>query len=181
MNTTIWTPTLAWLAAAGAALALALAGPSETNLMGRLPTLTVQRLDQQRVTQPPQLTATRTLALVAFHREHRVEIDSWVKGLRLDQDKSIAWIKMPVLRDPGTEEARQAVENNLFARHADRASKMVPVFTDREAFIRAAGISSAKHASVLVLDRSGQVLARVEGPYNEDKARALRETLLAAR
>ncbi len=63
MNTTIWTPTLAWLAAAGAALALALAGPSETNLMGRLPTLTVQRLDQQRVTQPPQLTATRTLAL----------------------------------------------------------------------------------------------------------------------
>ncbi len=58
---------------------------------------------------------------------------------------------------------------------------MVPVFTDREAFIRAAGISSAKHASVLVLDRSGQVLARVEGPYNEDKARALRETLLAAR
>jgi hypothetical protein len=179
MRTTIWTPTLAWLAAAGAALALAVAAPSETHLMGRLPALTMQKVDQQRIVRPPELTAARTLALVAFHREHRSEIDSWIQGLRLHQDTSITWFKMPVLRDPGTEQERQAIENNLLARYPEKASRLVPVFTDREAFIRAAGLSGAKHASVLVLDREGKVLARVEGRFNEDKARALRETLLA--
>jgi len=55
----------------------------------------------------------------------------------------------------------------------------VKIGTSREAFIRAAGLSGAGHASVLVLDRHGKVLARAEGGYDGDKAAALRETLLA--
>ena len=88
---------------------------------------------------------------------------------------------MPVLNDPGDAEQRTAIENRLLARHpgeADR-SRLVPVFTNREAFVRAAGISGTEHASILVLNRDGKVLARVEGHYDEDKAQALRETLLA--
>ena len=49
MNRTIWTPTLAWLGAAAGALALAIATPGVSNLLGRLPTLTAKRLDQQLV------------------------------------------------------------------------------------------------------------------------------------
>jgi len=178
---TIWAPTLAWLAAVTVALMFAMAGPDESNMLGRLPTLTVQRLDQQRVVLPRGLTADRTLALVAFDRKHRSEIDSWIKGLRLEHDSRIAWFKMPILDDPGSEDARKAIENNLLARlGSDGArSRLVPVFTNREAFARAAGLSGARHASVLVLNRDGKVLARAEGPFDEGKAQALRETLLA--
>lgn len=177
MTTTIWTPTLAWLGAAGAALALASAGPNESSVMGQLPGFTVQRIDQQRVVRPPELTADRTLVLVAFDAGHRGEIDSWVRGLRLTDDPSIAWFKMPVLRDPGSEAERQTIENNLLARYADKRARLVPIFSDRQAFVRAAGLSSAKHASVLILDRDGKVLARAEGAFDQDKALALRETL----
>jgi len=52
------------------------------------------------------------------------------------------------------------------------------VFTNREAFARAAGVSGTEHAAALVLDRTGRVLARAEGAYDADKARALRETLV---
>jgi len=181
MRRTIWTPTLAWLAAVTAALALALAAPSETNVMGKLPDITIKRLDQQRIVLPHGLPADRTLALVAFDHEHSGEIQSWIRGLRLNQDSSISWIKMPVLEDPGSEQARLAIENNLLARYRGKAARarLVPVFTNREAFVRAAGLSSARHASVLVLDREGKVLARAEGPFDEAKAQALRETLLA--
>ena len=82
----IWTPTLAWLAAVSAALVFAIAGPNESNVMGRLPTLTVKRLDQQRIVLPRGLTADRTLALVAYSKAQREEIESWIQGLRLDQD-----------------------------------------------------------------------------------------------
>lgn len=180
MTRTMWTPTLAWLAAATAALVLALAAPNESNLLGQLPTLTVKRLDQQRNVLQQGLPAQRTLALVAFQPGQRDEIRSWIRGLGLNQDPSIAWFKMPVLNDPGTERARSDIESVLLARHSaevDR-SRLVPVFTDRDAFIRAAGLSSTEHAWVLVLDRDGKVLARAEGQFNQDKAQALRETLL---
>ncbi|MES2635646.1 MAG: hypothetical protein V4669_21935 [Pseudomonadota bacterium] len=181
MKRTMWTPTLAWLAAASAALVLAVAGPSETIVMGQVPSLTAKRLDQTRVVVPSGLSAERTLALVAYTRNQREEINSWIHGLQLDSDASIAWIRMPVINDPGDESKRAAIENTMLERHPtprDR-TRLVPVFTNREAFIRAAGISSSDHASVLVLNREGKVLARAEGRYDEAKAQALRETLLA--
>lgn len=180
MTRTIWTPTLAWLAAVTAALMLAVAAPNDSNFLGQLPTLTVKRLDQQRIVLPQNLPAERTLALVAFQSSHRNEIRSWIEGLRLNQDTSIAWFKMPVLKDPGSEQARSDIESVLLARHpADSArSRLLPVFTDRDAFIRAAGLPGNEHAWVLVLDRDGKVLARAEGQFDQNKAQALRETLL---
>lgn len=179
MRKTIWTPTLAWLGAVSLALMFAVASPTESNLMGRLPTLAAQRIDQQRVAMPHGLTAERTLALVGFQRSHRGEIDSWIKGLDLDKDSSIAWIKMPVLNDPGDADARSELEAKLLALQQSEIdqARLVPVFTNRDAFVRAAGLSGSEHAWVLVLDRDGKVLARAEGRFDQDKAQALRETL----
>lgn len=181
MKRTIWTPTLAWAAAAGAALVLALAGPNETDVMGKLPRLSAKRLDQQPLVLPHELPSERTLALVAYSKTQREEVDSWVRGLQLDNDPGFAWFRMPVLNDPGDERARAAIEDKLLARHVtpEARSRLVPVFTNREAFIRAAGLSGPQHASVLVLNREGKVLARAEGQFDEKKAQALRETLLA--
>jgi hypothetical protein len=181
MTRTIWTPTLAWLAAVSAALAFAVIGPNESSLMGRLPTLAAKRPNQQPVLLPQGLPADRTLALVVFQRAQRSEIQSWIDGLRLEEDRTISWLRMAVLNDPGSERAREAIEARLAERTStgvDR-SRLVRVFTDREAFIRAAGLTSAEHAWVLVLNRDGKVLARAEGAFDEDKARALRQTLLA--
>lgn len=181
MKRTIWPPTLAWLAAASGAFMLAVATPGESNFLGRLPTLTAKRLDQQLVVLPHGLPAERTLALVAFQGSQRGEVESWIKGLQLETDPTIPWFKMPVFNDPGSESARNDIESQMLARHpaGKDASRLIPVFTDRQAFIRAAGLSGTEHAWVLVLDRQGKVLARAEGPYDENKAQALRETLLA--
>ena len=172
MTTTIWTPTLAWLAAATGALLLAFATPSESNVMGRLPSPTAKRLSAE-------LPNGRTLALVGFNQHQRVELHSWIDGLRLHQDSPIAWVKMPVLKDPGNEDARSAIESRLLAGHAlkTHTAPLIPVFANQDDFIRAAGLSGKDHGSVLVLNRDGRVLARAEGQYDPAKAQALRETL----
>ena len=178
---TIWFHVLAWLAAVTIALLMAFAAPNESTLMGRMPPLTAKRLNQQPIALPAGLPAGRTLALVAFHRGHRAEIESWIKGMKLQEDGPIQWLKLPVLDDPGSESARAEIEQRIMARHSALVdqSRLVPVFTNREAFIRAAGITSSDHAWVLVIGRDGQVLARVEGEYTEEKGEALRQTLLA--
>jgi hypothetical protein len=169
------------MGAAAAALALAFAVPSETSLLGRVPPLTAKRFDQRQIQLPQELPAGRTLALVLFKGTQRAEAQSWIDGLDLAHNGAIEWLKMPVLNDPGDEGMRIAIEKRLLTKHADGGdrSRLLPVFTDREAFIRAAGLSGAEHASVLVLDRAGNVLARAEGAFDERKAQALRETVLA--
>ena len=178
---TVWIQTLAWLAAVTVALLLAFAAPNESTLMGRMPSMTAKRLNQQPIALPEGLPAGRTLALVAFQRSHRGEIESWIKGMDLRENGPIEWLKIPVLDDPGSESARSQIEQRILARHSALIdqSRLVPVFTNREAFIRAAGLSSSDHAWVLVIGRDGQVLARVEGEYSEEKGQALRQTLLA--
>lgn len=178
-----WTPTLAWVGATAVALVLALAAPDEHNVMGRLPAISAKRLDQQPLQIPSQLPAERSLALVAYTKHQREEVQSWVRGMQLEGDSTISWFRLSVLNDPGSATARSEAEKRLMARYpkASERARLVPVFTDREAFARAAGMSGTDRAAVLVVDRDGRVLARAEGPYDEAKARALRETLLARR
>lgn len=183
MKKTIWTPTFLWLAAASVAIVLAIAAPDESIVMGRLPTFSAKRLDQQPLVLPEQLPAERTLALVAYTRHQREEIQSWIRGLGLEDDASIPWFRLSVLKDPGSDVARSEVEKKLLARYPQQAERerFVPIFTNVDAFVRAAGVSGKEHAAVLVVDRDGHVLARAEGPYEAGKAQALRETLLARR
>ncbi len=177
---TIWLQLLAWLVAVMLALLLAFAAPNESAVMGRLPAVSAKRLNQQPISLPQELPAVRTLALVAFDRAHRAEVESWIAGMQLRENNAITWFKMPVFDDPGSESARSGIESQMRARHsaeADRA-RLVPVFTNRDAFIRAAGMTGSDHAWALVLGRDGQVLARAEGLYSQEKGAALRQTLL---
>ena len=179
MKNNMWTNTLAWFAAVLVALSLAVAAPNETLVMGKLPSLVAQRLDQPAVQIPAGFAAERTLALIGFSSKHRPDIESWIEGLQLDRDRSISWVRMPVLNDPGTATGRDALEMHLRERYANvRARESVmAVVTHRDAFVRAAGLQSTDQMVAAVISRNGDVLARVVGGYNRDKAQSLRETL----
>ena len=176
---TTWTGSLAWLLAVSGALALALAAPSDTGVMGQLPAFMARTLDQRAVVVPAGLPAERTLALITFHSNQRAHIDGWILGLNLQADPSIAWLRMPVLNDPGNTAARSVIENKLLRHYpadAERA-RLMPVFTDRERFVRSAGLRGTDEVYAVVINRQGEVLARAEGAFDADKADKLRETL----
>lgn len=178
-----WVYALAWGAATLLAISLAVVAPRETSLMGRLPSLVAHRLDrgQSAVNLPAGLPAARTLALIGFRHSQDPEVESWINGLRLRQDSSISWIRMAVINDAGGAAHRSAVETHLLSRYPDASERasLLPVFTDRDAFVRATGVTGTDQAVVLVLDRQGTVLARAEGMFDLDKAQALLETLRA--
>jgi hypothetical protein len=168
----------AWLVAVGLAFALAFAAPNESSVMGRLPAFMAQTLLRQPVTVPEGLPSDRTLALITFQRGQHAQVESWIQGMNLRNDPSISWMRMPVLNDPGTQ-GRSAVEDRLLQRYpADtERAKLVPVFTDRASFVRSAGLGGTDQVYAVVINRQGEVLARVEGQFDADKAQTLRETL----
>ena len=168
-----------WLAAVGLALALAFVSPTDALVMGRLPAFMSHMLAGRFITVPEDLPAERTLALITFKRTQKEHADSWVDGLNLKNDPSIKWIRMPVVNDPGTPEGREEIQARLLGRYAaeDERANLLPVFVDRNNFVRSAGLSGVEQAVVVVLNRQGDVLARVEGAFDETKAANLRETL----
>ncbi len=170
----------AWLAAAAAALAMALASPSESSVMGRLPAFMSQNLMRKPVTVPEDLSSDRTLALITFQRSQRAQAESWVTGLNLKNDPSITWMRIPVVNDPGTSKGRDEVESRFLQHYKGDAerSNLVPLFTsDRASFVRSAGLNGTEQSYAVVVNRSGDVLARVEGEFSAEKAATLRETL----
>ena len=178
MNRTTAT-TLAWVVAAGTGVALAVWYPTEASVMGQLPAHSTQSLARIPVSLPEGLPSDRTLALVTFHRDQRGQADSWIEGLNLKNDATISWVRLPVLGDVNTPDARSDAENRLLGRYtADlERAKMLPMFVDKTSFARATGLTNIGQAYAVVLNRQGDVLARVEGPFNADKAQLLRETL----
>jgi hypothetical protein len=128
---------------------------------------------------PDGLPSDRTLALITFQRGQHAQVESWIEGLNLRNDASITWMRMPVVNDPGTLTGRSAVENKLLKHYpADtERARLVPVFTDRASFVRAAGLNGTDQVYAVVVNRQGEVLARVEGQFDADKAQTLRETL----
>ena len=171
----------AWLAAAGLALVFAVASPNESSVMGNMPAVMSQTLLRKPMTVPNDLPSDRTLALITFGKGQRAQAESWIQGLDLKNDSSISWMRMPVLNDPGTLTGRDAVEQRLLQHYqadAERAN-LVPVFTDRADFVRSAGLNSTEQGYAVVVNRRGEVLARVEGKFDAEKAQTLRETLRA--
>jgi hypothetical protein len=176
-----WAYALVWAAAAALAVVFALASPTESRVMGHFPVFMSRTLTNQPVLAPGGLPADRTLALITFHRGQRAQADSWIQGLNLNNDSSITWLRMPVFNDPGTPLGRNAAENRLLQHYPapDERSRLVPVFTDRADFVRSAGLTGIEQSSVVIVNRHGEVLARVEGQYDAVKAQTLRETLKA--
>lgn len=182
MNRTTAT-SLAWVAAAGTGVALAVWYPTESSVMGQMPVHSTQSLSRTPVTMPEGLPSDRTLALVTFNRGQRSQADSWIEGMNLKNDPSISWVRIPVLGEPDTPDARSDAEKRLLGRYTSdvERAKMLPMFVDKAAFARATGLNNIQQSYAMVLNRQGDVLARVEGPFNADKAQLLRETLAAAK
>ena len=179
----ITTTILIWLAVVAAGIGFAIMHPNESRVMGQLPAQATQSLSRAPVSLPQDLPSDRTLALVTFNRDQRSQADSWIEGLNLKNDSSISWVRIPVLNDPGTAEGRSDAKNRLLERYTAEAerTRMLPMFMDKAAFARSTGLTSIEQSYAVVLNRQGDVLARVEGPFDATKAQTLRETLGVAK
>ena len=163
-----------WVGAAVAAVGLGLMAPNESGLMGQLPPLAAKALDERSLVLPQELPAERTLALLVFKREQKEEVRSWIDGLGLRKDPSIPWLKVRVLPAGAVTveaSAHSAGQGML------RPDRFVSVSTDTSRLAQSMGLLDTEHAQVVVLGRDGQVLAKAQGPFDQDKANALMETL----
>ena len=135
---------------------------------------------QKPVSIPDGMPSDRTLALITFQRGQRARAERWIDGMNLKNDASISWLRTPVINDSGTLMARNDHESRFlqpFPVDLERAN-VVPVPIDSAKFVRSAELGNSEQIYAVVVNRRGDVLARVEGDFDIDKVAALRDTLM---
>lgn len=163
MRLTLIAPALAAAALlAGAAQAAPAAGLHAANLNG---------VD---IAIPAGLPGQKTLLLLGFRHEDQDALDAWRAGLGLTEEATgAAWLEIPVIpvKSSLIQPMIQGGMRKRFATPALRAH-VAPMFADPGPVAAGFGVDPAQPAAVVV-DRSGQVLARAAGPYDGAKAAPL--------
>lgn len=164
-------------------LALSFAWPHAADAQtptGRMPSIKAENLNGLAVTLPADLPGEKTLVLMAFQREQQNDLNTWIEALDLVSGK-LPWMEVPVV-GPGGRFWQGVVNTGMRAGIRDESvrERTVTLFTDRSALLRDMGLpGEGKVVLVLVMNRSGEVLAHVQGRHSEDKAKLLLAALPA--
>jgi hypothetical protein len=117
-----------------------------------------------------------SLVLVAFEREQQKDVDTWQAGLAdvAKQNAGFHFFELPVLpsRDVFY---RWWLNTAMRSGTPDEAARKrtVPLYLDKAKFKAALDINTEKAISVLLLDKSGEVIWRTQGEFTPEKQRAL--------
>ena len=142
----------------------------------RLPHLSGRSLDGRHHRLPEDLRAQHTFLLAAFRREQQALVDTWLPWLaELEQRRAdVAVYELPVL-STAYAPARRFIDGGMargVGTDAARA-RTITVYTDVTKAVRELGLSGTDAIGVLLVDRSGRILAREHGGFDERKAARL--------
>ncbi len=146
----------------------------------RLPAMLGRSLDGKEYDLPQGLAHPHSIVVVAFRREQQALVDEWLPWLlELEASRSdLAFYELPVLSS-AYGPVRWFIDGGM-ARGVAEASaqaRTITVYTDVDRVVGDLGLTGTDTIAVLLIERSGGVLASVLGGFDEHKARALATAL----
>lgn len=148
-----------------------------------LPTVSFDNLSKDRVTLPADFRSDRNLLLLYFDLTQQPDIDNWNAAVDRWRTADPALASYTSLVSSQKNFLSRWWQNSSLRSALDDRTRWpttVPLYVDKHSFERKLDIASEKQAIVLLLDRKGQVLGRVEGPPTDSSRTAMTAALRAA-
>jgi carbon monoxide dehydrogenase subunit G len=147
---------------------------------GDLSPLSGRSLDGRSYELPGDLAKPYNVLVVAFRREQQAVVDRWLPWLiELEQRRpDVAVYELPVL--PSTySPVRWFIDGGMTRGIPDPAARArtVTVYSDVQKVVENLGLAGIDTIAVLVVARSGRILAREHGGFEQDKAGRLATAL----
>ena len=146
----------------------------------RLPPLSGRSLDGRHHHLPGDLREQHTFIVTAFRREQQALVDEWLPWLvDLEERRpDVAVYELPVLSSAYSP-ARWFIDGGMargVGTDAARA-RTITVYTDVGKAVRELGLPGTDTIGVLLVDRSGRILAREHGGFDDEKTMRLTAAL----
>ena len=164
-----------WAALAGMTHALSQVAPV------KFPPVETANLEGRKYSLPQDFESDRNLLLIAFEREQQKNVDTWLhQSSRLEQfDPALHIYELPTI---ARLDAFRRWFINTGMRHGipDRnaRARTLTLYLDKDSFKHSLDIESEKQIYPMLVDRSGRVLWRSEGDFDDTKAQSLRDALI---
>lgn len=147
---------------------------------GALSALSGRSLDGRSYELPGDLAKPYNLLVVAFRREQQALVDRWLPWLiELGQRRAdVAVYELPVLSSVYGP-VRWFIDGGMTRGIPDPAARArtVTVYTDVQKVVENLGLAGTDTIAVLVVERSGRILAREHGGFDQEKAERLATAL----
>lgn len=146
----------------------------------RLPTLSGRALDREPYELPDDLRKQHSFLIAAFRREQQALVDEWLPWLlALEQRSSdVAVYELPIL-SAAYGPARWFIDGGM-ARGVGSDSaraRTITIYTDVGKVVSALGLPGTETIAVMLVERSGRILATELGGFDEGKAERLADAL----
>ena len=146
---------------------------------GTFPKLTASNLEKQTLSLPEEFAGERNLLLIAFQREQQKNVDTWLHEMkRFEWAHSFRYYELPTI-DKLNPVARWFINSGMRRGIRDRnaRARTITLYLDKPSFRKALNLPDENQIYAVLVDRSGYVLWRVEGDFDEAKAASLDEML----
>ena len=138
----------------------------------RFPEVTGSSLEQRRFTLPGDLEGDLNLLFLAFWQRHQALVDSWMPlADRLqEQRKDLVVYELPVIQSR-SRLSQWLIDGGMRAGIPDRRVRehTITLYLDKPPFLDALDISDDRTIQVLVVDRSGRVVWRTVGVWDQER------------
>lgn len=155
----------------------------DTTSLGNFPPLKSETLEKQVVQLPQDFQGERNLLFIAFARKQQKDIDTWLAQMKRyeDLDKGFRYYEITTI-DKMNRFTRWFINTGMRNGIPDKKARerTITLYIDKEPFKRLLQIPDEKKTYDMVVDRSGNVLWRATGDYDEAKGKSLQEFLKKA-
>jgi len=152
--------------------------PSQTP--AKFPELKASNLESREFNLPHDFGGERNLVLIAFQREQQEQLDTWLKEMNRFQeaDPGFQYYELPTI-DKLNPLMRWFIDSGMRRGIPDKnaRARTITLYIDKKPFEESLQLPTEKIVYALLVDRSGSVLWRTEGEYNQTKGESLRQAL----
>ena len=147
------------------------------------PRLSASNLEGNTLRLPEDFAGDRNLLLIAFQREQQQNVDTWLHEMnRFQLFPGFQYYELPTI-DRLNPLFRWFIGNGMRRGIPDRSarSRTITLYLDKPSFCKALSLPDEKRIYAILVDRSGKVLWRAEGDFDEAKAASLQRALARAK
>jgi hypothetical protein len=171
---------LFFVSALAAAIGLGSGSDQGDDSMVRFPQLQASDLEKRLLNLPGDFEGSRNLLLVAFQREQQAQVDTWLREMKRfeEVDLNFRHYELPTIQRPNRL-LRWIIDSGMRRGIPDpkARARTITLYIDKAPFLKALGITDEKRIYCFLVDRTGRVLWRTDGVFQESKGLGLRDVL----
>jgi len=153
---------------------------AEARLVARFPDVKASNLAKRELSLPADFEGDRNLLLVAFERDQQKDVDTWLREMGRFEELSptFRYYELPTIQRPNAF-MRWIIDSGMRSGIPDRKARerTITLYIDKKPFLESLLITGQKKIHAFLVDRSGGVLWRSEGVFDEEKGDSLRKAL----